>query len=71
MKTNGKTLKDLIQIDWTLKGLKLHKKINKLIVPGQNIAYSSREDLSEYRELINEAYISGLVGIPEAFCSLF
>jgi len=39
---------------------------NELIVPGQNIAFSSREGLSEFLQLKNEAYIFGL-GLPESF----
>jgi len=44
----------------------------ELIVPGQNIAFSSKGRLilmSATNKWPNEAYISGL-GVPEAFCSL-
>ena len=56
-----------------IEGLKAAQR-NQLIVPGKNIAFSSklREGLSECRQtdnLINEAYISDL-GFPEAFCNL-
>ena len=55
-----------------IEGLKAAQR-NQLIVPGKNIAFSSklREGLSECRQtdnLINEAYISDL-GFPEAFCN--
>jgi len=44
-------------MDWKLKGS------NELIVPSQNIAFSSEKAC---RQLKNEAYISGL-GLPKAF----
>ena len=52
-----RALEDSIQMDWKLKGS------NELIVPGQNIAFSSEKAC---RQLKNEAYISGL-GLPKAF----
>jgi len=52
---NRKTIEDSIQMDCT------SEYIEELIVPGQNISFSSSERLiSECRQLRNGAYISGL-----------
>jgi len=44
VKTNGKALDDAVEMYCTLKGSKLLKGTN-LVVPGQNIAFSSEKRL--------------------------
>jgi len=49
-----------------IEGLKAAQK-NELIVPGQKVTFFfQREGLPECRQLINDAYTSGL-GVPQAF----
>jgi len=71
VKTNGKILSGrLVSNGQDIEGLNGAQR-NELIVPGQNQwHFLEREGFSEFWQLINDAYISGL-GIPEAFCSHF